>query len=188
MAEQLLPHGLDHCAVTLVTLPRTTGYGFNPVSFWLARDDAGLRAVLADVSNTFGERHLYLCRHSDSRLIAPGDRIEGDKLFHVSPFLPREGRYQFRFDAGPGRFGAWVDWIGRDGTKLGTAMTGQARALTKASLRGAMWRHPLAAQKVIALIHWQALRLALRGVRYRSKPAQINQTSSEITEPGDRHV
>nr|WP_111299485.1 DUF1365 domain-containing protein [Paracoccus saliphilus] len=162
------------CDVTLVTTPRTAGYGFNPVSFWLCRDRAGdLRAVLAEVSNTFGERHLYLCHRPDRGAITPVDRLSGDKLFHVSPFLPRNGRYVFRFDAGPGRFGAWVDWLGADGAlRLGTSMTGAARPLTAASLRRATWRRPFQAQTVMGLIHWQAARIFGRGVRYITKPAQ----------------
>lgn len=182
IAAQLAPAGLDMAEVTLVTLPRSLGYGFNPVSFWLARQGGALRAVLAEVSNTFGERHLYLCRHDDGRAIAPDDRLSGEKLFHVSPFLPRAGRYVFRFDSGPGRFGAWIDWIGDGGAvRLRTAMTGPARPLTAASLRRASLRAPLQAQKVIGLIHWQALKLFARGVQYRAKPPQQARTRSQVT-------
>lgn len=180
MRARLAPLGLGHCRTTLVTMPRGLLYGFNPVSFWLARDDAGLRAVLAEVSNTFGECHLYLCRHPDNRVISPSDRLRGDKLFHVSPFLPREGHYVFRFDAGPGRFGAWVDWIGQDGAlRLQTSMTGPARVLNRSSLRRAALRHAFQPLRVTALIHWQAARLFSRGVRYRRKPPQLELTSSD---------
>lgn len=182
IAQQLAPIGLEKADVTLVTLPRTLGYGFNPVSFWLARDAEGLRAVLAEVSNTFGERHLYLCRHEDGRVISPSDRLSGEKLFHVSPFLPREGRYVFRFDTRSGRFGAWVDWIGTDETvKLQTAMTGRTRKLSRARLRMAQLRAPMAAQIVIGLIHWQAVKLLRRGIVYRTKPEQLDRTRSDAT-------
>ncbi|MBN9889938.1 DUF1365 domain-containing protein [Salipiger abyssi] len=185
--SHLRPVGLGHCEVTVITMPRSTGYGFNPVSFWLARDAGGLRAVLAEVSNTFGERHHYLCRHDDNRPIQRSDRISGEKIFHVSPFLPREGRYVFRFDPGPGRFGAWVDWIGSDGAlRFRTSMAGPARELTRASLRRAKWRHPFQAQKTMALIHWQAALLALRGVRFISKPDQLARTHSEATDRVER--
>lgn len=188
MREVLAGAGLAETQVTLVTLPRSAGFGFNPVSFWLARDAGGLRAVLAEVSNTFGERHLYLCRHPENRVIDRSDRLEAEKLFHVSPFLPREGRYVFRFDCGPGRFGAWIDWYGATGDlRLQTAMTGKARPLTRASLRGAVLRHPLQAQKVIALIHWQALQLAARGVRYSGKPPQMQRRLSEASDKGADH-
>lgn len=148
--SELAPTGLVDPKVTLVTLPRSAGYGFNPVSFWLARVDGSLCAVLAEVSNTFGERHLYLVRHPDNRAIGASDRIVGEKLFHVSPFLPREGQYVFRFDASVGRFGAWVDWIGAAGElRLRTSVTGPARALTAQSLNRAMWRRPLQDRKSV---------------------------------------
>lgn len=180
--SQLEPAGLAHCRTTLVTMPCGLLHGFNPVSFWLARDNVGLRAVLAEVSNTFGESHLYLCHHGDNRVIAPGDRMSGEKLFHVSPFLPREGRYAFRFDAGAGRFGAWVDWFGKDGSlRLQTSMTGKARALTVVSLRRAALRHAFQPLRVTGLIHWQAAKLVSRGVRYRTKPPQLETRRSEAT-------
>lgn len=181
IAGLLAPVGLTQATdVTLVTLPRSSGYGFNPVSFWLCRDPAcDLRAVLAEVSNTFGERHLYLCHHPDLRPIAAGDRLTGEKLFHVSPFLPRSGRYRFRFDTRPGRFGAWVDWIAADGRRsLGTSMTGPVRALNAATIRSAALRHPFQSQKVMGLIHLQAARLFARGAGYRSKPVQLSRQSS----------
>lgn len=178
--------GLDAANdVTLITLPRSAGYGFNPVSFWLCRDaDGALRAVLAEVSNTFGERHHYLCHRPDRGPITRSDRLTGEKLFHVSPFLPRSGQYLFRFDTGPGRFGAWVDWLAQDGTvRLGTSMIGQARPLTRKSLRAAALRHPFQSQKVMGLIHLQAARLYGRGVRYLRKPQQLSARLSRA----DRH-
>ena len=167
--------------VTLITAPRTSGYGFNPVSFWLCRDPARqLRAVLAEVSNTFGERHLYLCHRPDLGPITHTDRLTGEKIFHVSPFLPRTGQYTFRFDARPGRFGAWIDWTSADGQRsLGTSMTGQAHALDRASLRHVALRHPLQAQKVIGLIHWQAAKLRASGLRYLRKPPQLPTHASQ---------
>lgn len=180
--SRLGPVGLAHCRTTLITMPRGLLNGFNPVSFWLARDDQGLRAVLAEVSNTFGESHIYMCRHPDNRIIGRSDRLTGDKLFHVSPFLPREGSYVFRFDAGPGRFGAWVDWNGTDGTlRLQTSMAGSARPLTRASLRRAALRHAFQPLRVLGLIHWQAARLFARGARYRTKPQQLLTRESQAT-------
>lgn len=186
--DLLTPAGLAEASdVTLVTLPRSAGYVFNPVSFWLCRDRAGdLRAVLAEVSNTFGERHLYLCHHPDLRPIRREDRLSGDKLFHVSPFLPRSGRYVFRFDPGPGRFGAWVDWIADDGSRsLGTSMSGPARPLSRASLRRAALRHAFQSQKIIALIHLQAVGLFARGARYRTRPTQLSPRASRADRQDD---
>lgn len=183
IAGVLAPLGLAAAQATLVTSPRTAGYGFNPVSFWLARDAGGLRAVLAEVSNTFGERHFYLVHHPDLAPITPSCRIRGEKIFHVSPFLPREGAYVFRFDAGPGRFGAWVDWLDAGGaTILQTALSGPATPLDAPALRRAALRHPLQAQKVMGLIHWQAAKLFTRGARFHPKPAQLARTRSDATD------
>ncbi len=166
-AERLT--GLCGARITLVTLPRSFGLSFNPVSFWFVERE-GMRAVIAEVSNTFGERHIYLIRHPDQREIAPSDRIIGAKLFHVSPFLPREGHYVFRFDIRglheDAPFGAWVTWQGR-AASLVTTLTGQTQAPQSP------WRAPLQTQRVIALILWQALLIRLRGLRFYPKPAQL---------------
>jgi DUF1365 family protein len=75
------------------------GYVFNPVSFWFCHDRGGaLRAVLAEVNNTFGERHNYLVAHADGRPIRDGEALRARKLFHVSPFLAVHGDYRFRFE------------------------------------------------------------------------------------------
>ena len=170
--------GLD---LTLVTLPRGPFYGFNPVSFWMARDaDHALRAVIAEVSNTFGERHCYLIRHPDHRPITPCCKITGEKVFHVSPFLPRDGVYTFRFDARDGHFGAWIDWSNGD-TTLQTALTGKTRALTRASATRAALLAPFQTIRIMALIHVQALKLFIRGHRFYPKPVQLtpNLTQAE---------
>ena len=81
-----------------MTMPRLFGYVFNPVSFWFCRDrDGRLRAVLCEVNNTFGEHHCYLVHHDDRRPIEADAWLDGRKAFHVSPFLPVEGSYRFRF-------------------------------------------------------------------------------------------
>lgn len=159
----------------LVAMPRILGYGFNPVSFWLCLDAAqNLRAMVYEVNNTFGESHLYLCAHEDGRVIQPDDVLNGDKLFHVSPFLPREGKYLFRVNFQPGKkFGVWIDYYAADGRKqVLTSMIGDLAPLTKKALWQRFFTHPLLTFKVIALIHWQAIRLFLKGVKYIPLPLQ----------------
>ena len=76
----------------LLAQPRFLGHVFNPVSFWLAHDEEeNLVAVIAEVSNTFGDRHSYLCRKSDNSPIGASDRLQATKIFYVSPFQPVEG-------------------------------------------------------------------------------------------------
>jgi DUF1365 family protein len=93
--------------VVLHAFPRMLGYVFNPVSFWVAYDRRGaVRAVLAQVNNTFGEQHEYLVAHADRRPIRDGEPLEARKVFHVSPFCDVRGRYAFRFAFGGARWRA----------------------------------------------------------------------------------
>lgn len=162
--------------VVLHCHPRVLGYVFNPVSFWYCHDRAGaLRAVLCEVSNTFGERHCYLVAHDDGRTIAPDDWLAARKVFHVSPFMPVTGHYRFRFrlDA----TAAVADIRYYDGTgepdappALITRSTGRREGLTSARLLRACLDHPLMTVGVIGRIHWQALKIWLKGARFYSKP------------------
>lgn len=161
--------------IVLVTMPRVLGYVFNPVSFWICYDqDQKIRAILCEVHNTFGEVHTYLCAHPDHSEIKPDDELKGDKVFHVSPFLPREGHYTFRFDLTRRRAGFWINYHDAEGKKqLVTALNGEMRSMSAESAWYVFGRYPLVTLKAIILIHWQALKLLLKGVRYVSKPAQV---------------
>ena len=162
----------DIAEVALLTHPRYLGYAFNPVSFWFMAGQGGaLRAVLAEVHNTFGDRHFYLCRADGGGPIARGDWIEAEKRFHVSPFFAIEGRYRFRFVVDDQRIGVWIRYDDGNGGGLFTSLIGERRPFSDAELLKALARRPLGAVKTISLIHWQALKLFLKGVRYRTRPA-----------------
>lgn len=173
--------------VTLVCMPRILGYVFNPVSFWLCEDaDGGLRAVLAEVNNTFGETHSYVCAHRDGRPIGREDRFEAKKLFHVSPFLERNGDYQFRFVVEEGRLAIRIDYLDEQGEPtLQTSVAGRLEPLSKGMLRLAIVRHPLLTMRVSWLIHWQALRLLIKGVKIVPKPRQMLETFSKARQQRD---
>ena len=157
--------------VLLLTLPRVLGYAFNPVSFWFCLDSAGqLRAVLADVSNTFGERHAYLLFHDDQRPISRDDWFSSNKIFHVSPFIEVNGHYEFRFMYDDKKVGVWINHHDADGLLLTTSLVGERKKLSSASLLYYFFRYPLVTLKVIGLIYFQAIRLSLKGVRYHVKP------------------
>ncbi|PZO85065.1 MAG: DUF1365 domain-containing protein [Micavibrio aeruginosavorus] len=160
--------------IVLICMPRIFGYVFNPVSFWLCHDKAGeLKAVLCEVHNTFGEKHTYLCAHRDGRVITPNEIMTAEKVFHVSPFLAREGRYEFRFDSTHEQFKVWIDYYDAAGDKqLITALAGNYEAMTKNSCRRMFWQYPLVTLKAIALIHYQALLIVIKGIRYIPKPLQ----------------
>ena len=166
--------------ITLICMPRVLGYVFNPVSFWLCHDKKGsLRAVLCEVHNTFGERHTYLCAHDDHRPITRDETLKADKLFHVSPLLKREGHYEFRFDTTDNKFGVWIDFFDAEGKKqLVTSLIGKLKPMNAESLRNAFWRYPLITLKAIMLIHWQALKLLAKGIKYVSHPPQNSEKVS----------
>lgn len=159
--------------IWLQTMPRMFGYVFNPVSFWFChRLDGALRAVVCDVRNTFGERHLYLLEQGGA--IAYGSELAAKKIFHVSPFCKVEGQYRFRFlrnsDQGGERHLARVDYDDLDGPLLQTSLSGTAQPLRDGAIAWALLRYPLMTFGVMARIHWQALRLWLRRVPFFSKP------------------
>lgn len=157
--------------VELLAQPKVMGHIFNPVSFWLCRRDGDdtLIAVIAEVSNTFGDRHSYLVHHPDLRTIEASDRLTAQKIFHVSPFQPVEGGYVFRFDITDARIGIWIDYTAGKGGVMAT-LTGARTPLTNAAIIGMMLRRPFGSRRVLTLIHWQALKLWWKKAGYRSRP------------------
>ncbi|GAB4263125.1 MAG: DUF1365 domain-containing protein [Pararhodobacter sp.] len=157
--------------ILLLAQPRILGHVFNPVSFWLCHDPQDrLICAIAEVNNTFGDRHSYLVHHDGFSPIAPADELVARKVFHVSPFQPVEGIYRFRFDIGDERIAIRIDY-GHAAGGLVATLTGPRRPATTRGLLGAMLRRPLGSRRVLALIHWQALRLWRRGALYRPRPA-----------------
>ena len=169
--EAVAAHGIAAPArIDLLAQPRVLGHVFNPVSFWLCHDaDGTLRCVIAEVTNTFGERHSYLCHHEDGRTINKEETLTAQKIFHVSPFQPVEGGYTFCFDIQPDRIGIWIDYSRGNGGLIAT-LTGTRRPLTNGSILRAMLRRPFGSRRVLALIYWQALKLRLKGAHYRPLP------------------
>jgi hypothetical protein len=129
------------------------------------------RAVIAAVNNTFGEHHNYVCFHDDRRPIRSEDWLEARKMFHVSPFLAVEGTYRFRFAATGGGVAVWINHHDSEGPLLSTSLIGRSEEMTSARLLSYFFRYPLMTLKVIALIHYQAVKLFLKGMRHYQKPA-----------------
>lgn len=167
----LAEHGLpDAARIDLLAQPRLLGHVFNPVSFWLCHDAAGaLRAVIAEVSNTFGDRHSYLVHRADLGPITAEDHLTAQKIFHVSPFQPVEGGYRFRFDIRADRIGIWIDFSAGENGVIAT-LTGPRKPLTNRAILWACLRRPFGSRRVLTLIFWQALKLRLKGVAYRPRP------------------
>jgi DUF1365 family protein len=155
--------------VWLHTYPRVLGYVFKPVSFWhCQRADGSLAAIVAEVNNTFGERHCYLLAGAN---LAYGRELTAKKVFHVSPFCDVQGHYRFRFMLTGSRTVARVDVDDDSSPLLQTSVSGRLQALTAASMRQAFFGTPLMTFGVILRIHWQAIQLWLKRVPYFSKPA-----------------
>ncbi|WP_342077584.1 DUF1365 domain-containing protein [Yoonia sp. SS1-5] len=156
--------------IELLAQPRVLGHVFNPVSFWLCYDgDDTLTTIIAEVTNTFGDRHSYLCRHPDGRAITKEETIAADKLMHVSPFQPVSGGYVFRFDIQQDQIGIWIDYSRGNGGVIAT-LTGARRPITNGTILKALLRRPFGSRRVLTLIHWQALKLWLKGATFRSQP------------------
>ncbi|MBK1634317.1 DUF1365 domain-containing protein [Rhodovulum adriaticum] len=157
--------------IELLTIPRVMGHEFNPVSFWLCygKDDT-LRVVIAEVNNPWGDRHSYLCHHPDQRPIESSDILTAVKIFHVSPFLPIEGGYRFRFDIRPDKIGIWIDYSADEELGLYATLTGPRKPLTDGAILRGMLRRPFGSRRVLALIHWHALVLFLKRAGYRKRP------------------
>jgi len=158
--------------IWLQCFPRVLGFAFKPVSFWYChRKDHSLAAIVVEVNNTFGERHCYL-------LDAPqyGVEQQARKVFHVSPFCEVSGGYRFRFmrtEAGAQDAGRTVVRIDHDddtGPLIQTSVSGTLQAITAQTLRQALWGYPAMTLAIIARIHWHALQLWLKRVRFHRKP------------------
>ena len=162
--------------VWLHCIPRMFGFAFKPVSFWYAhRADGTLAAIVVEVNNTFGERHCYLL---DGAELAFGRTLHARKVFHVSPFCQTRGDYAFRFmrtdlasTDGHGRTAVRVELHVDGAPLLVTSVSGRVEPLTPATVRLALWTLPAMTAVIVARIHWHALRLWLKRVKFVSRPA-----------------
>ncbi|WVN41745.1 DUF1365 domain-containing protein [beta proteobacterium MWH-UniP1] len=170
MLEQAGVHDVDG-EIWLQTFPRMLGYVFKPVSFWFCeRADGQLRAVIAEVNNTFGDRYVYVLNPAQQP-IRNGQTLTAEKAFYVSPFFEVRGRYQFRFfKSGLGGHDlARIEYQDESGALLLTSMSGDSQALCTRSAILAWLRYPVFSIGVITRIHWQALLLWLKGAKFISK-------------------
>ncbi len=160
--------------IWLHTFARVAGYAFKPVSFWYAhRRDGSLVAVMAEVNNTFGERHCYLLCGPE---LAWGREMQASKVFHVSPFCRVAGDYRFRFmraatqDGRAERTVVRIEHHDACGPLLLTSVSGVLAPASTARVRRAFISMPLMSLGVVLRIHWQALQLAVKRVPFFRKP------------------
>jgi DUF1365 family protein len=161
-------HGIDLTGgcVQLLCYPRLLGYAFNPLSVYFCRDGSGeLAVIIYEVRNTFGEMHHYVLRVTETERHAELVRQTQDKLFYVSPFIDEAMRYHFRIQPPSDTVRLRILETDAEGPLLAATFSGRHRALTSRTLLGAAVLLPLVTFKIMAAIHWQALRLWLKGAK-----------------------
>lgn len=168
---------LDGGSIKLLTYPRVLGYVFNPISIWYCYDRAGeLRAVLHEVRNTFGHRHTYVVPIAQNGL-----KHSTPKKLHVSPFNDMDDVYHFTLTEPGANLSVSMDQERSKGVFFRAGLSLSRIPLTDANLVKLFITHPLLTFKVVAGIHWQALKLWLKGAGYRSVPAPPENQITYVT-------
>ncbi|MEL6920117.1 MAG: DUF1365 domain-containing protein [Pseudomonadota bacterium] len=178
--------GVDRPArILLMAYPRMFGFAFNPLSVYYCYDNEGaLSALIYEVRNTFGERHTYVCAVEPGQVTTAGVRQERNKIFYVSPFIDMPMRYFFRM-VPPGDTVKMrifeTDDVGDP--LLSATFNGEKRAMTTKNIAGQLARLPFMTLKVVAGIHWEALKLWLKGAKFHSRGKPPVPVSYEDTAP-----
>ena len=167
-------HGIDLAGgkVLLLCYPRLLGFTFNPLSIYFCHGaDGALALIIYEVRNTFGEIHSYVLPVRSGEASAAGIRQQQDKLFYVSPFVGMAMRYHFRI-LPPGKtVRLRILETDSDGPLLAATFNGCRRQLTTTALLRSFVTIPLVTLKIVAAIHWEALRLWCKGARLVPRPA-----------------
>jgi DUF1365 family protein len=160
--------------IRLLTHLRYVGHNFNPVSFYYCFDPDGgpLRVIVAEITNTpWQERHAYVLPVDQAGTAPAPWRFEFDKAFHVSPFMPMEQHYRWRFGEPGDRLAVYMESL-QDGQRVFDAgLDLEAQPIRSGTLARALARFPAMTLRVVAQIHWQALKLLLKRVPFHSHPA-----------------
>ena len=158
--------------IRLLTTLRTLGHNFNPVSFYYCFAPGGehVEAVVAQVTNTpWGESHCYVLRRDGGAVM----HETVDKVFHVSPFIGMDNRYDWRVSEPDGHVLVHIDERDSHGGRVFDAtLCLRRRALSRAQLTRLFLRFPATSLRVVFLIYWNALRLKLKGAPYHAHPGR----------------
>jgi len=182
--QHLAQAGIDIAdgPIRLLCYPRTLGYVFNPLSvYYCYRKIAGdekLAAILYEVTNTFRERHSYLIPVDAGREGVIEQTCA--KELYVSPFIGMEMTYNFRIKAPGAELALAIHEGDKDGTLLYASFSGKREPLTSRTSLTSFLRFPLLTLKVIGGIHWEALKLWLKGVPLVRHPAPPHEPVSII--------
>jgi hypothetical protein len=171
---RLAEAGLEAAGARIFALcfPRILGYVFNPITVYYAYDAAGrLGAILYEVKNTFGDQHGYLIPVAAAR--EPGSPVvqRAAKRFHVSPFIDMRADYRFRVNEPEEKLALLIREDTPAGELLVASQTARRVTWSDRALLHAFFRYPLLTAKVMGAIHWEALRLWIKGAKYHPRPA-----------------
>ena len=172
--------------VLLLCYPRLLGYTFNPLSVYFCyRADGELALLIYEVRNTLGDIHPYVLPVTSRDISDAGVRQQQDKLFYVSPFIEMAMRYHFRVRPPGERVQLRILETGCDGPVLAATFNGRHRSLNTKELLRAFFALPLVTMKIMAAIHWEALRLWLKGARLVPRKDAAHKTGLAIGKRND---
>ena len=162
-------------SVNLLCYPRIFGYVFNPLSIFFVFDKySSLISIMYEVKNTFGEQHTYIFKTKDNNLI----KNHCDKKFHVSPFMDLNSTYNFKILKPGNKLSVIIDQRDSDGKLLFASQDGEKIELNTKNLLISYLKHPLMTFKVISAIHFEALRLWVKRIKFIKKVIKIKNNVS----------
>lgn len=168
--------------IRLLTHLRYFGHCANPVSFYYCYDTRGeqVQTIVAEITNTpWNERHAYVLPLSGgTREGAHVTRFQFDKAFHVSPFMPMDVRYDWRFTAPGPALDVHMDNFRGDHHQFDATLHLRREAIDSRTLARSLVAFPLMTAKVTTMIYWQALRLWWKGTPFHSHPATLTTSDS----------
>ena len=156
--------------IELVCFPRVLGWAFNPLAMWYAYNEQNqLIAVVGEVSNTFGHWHHYVLTNEGQPL---NEKLsaKATKVFHVSPFIGMECEYRFRLQKPSDHYQVGIYQSEEGKPVLVAVQSGKRQGLTSRNLVKALIQYPFNTLKVVGMIHWWALKIWMKGGKFRSTP------------------
>ena len=163
--------------IAMLCYPRIFGYVFNPLTVYFCRDGEALKAILYEVHNTFGEKRTYVIRVADDAEVVEQSCA---KQLYVSPFMPMDCVYHFHIEAPGDKVLISIGETDANGLLLRASFAGERQELTDATLRRALFAYPLMTLKVMGAIHWEALKLWLKGVKYVPRRPALSRVATTI--------